>query len=168
MHDDNSPNPFLLALVWGIFILILANLFKGYSNTVATDELKATYDLGENNELIINATYQGHFIIPGTINSKPVNFILDTGATNITLPWSIARESNLPVLNEFYAHTANGNALVYSSNIENLTIGEFKFNNIDVVISPQMSGNLCLLGMNILKELDINIQDNKLILSSPD
>ena len=38
---------------------------------------------------------QGHYIVTGNINRKRVEFLLDTGATDVVIPQAMARELNL-------------------------------------------------------------------------
>jgi aspartyl protease family protein len=47
-------------------------------------------------EIELKANRQGHYLADGTINTRHVTFILDTGATTVSVSEAIAREAGLP------------------------------------------------------------------------
>ncbi|NTS76569.1 TIGR02281 family clan AA aspartic protease [Catenovulum sp. SM1970] len=97
----------------------------------------------------------GHYVTTGFINGKEVTFLLDTGATNVSIPEKLAQRLNLEYGYEQRVNTANGQITVYSTNIPTLEIGTIKLRNISGNINPYMDGEGILLGMSALKRLEL-------------
>ncbi|MGD8796260.1 MAG: retroviral-like aspartic protease family protein, partial [Thiohalophilus sp.] len=47
-------------------------------------------------EVVLERNRYGHYVANGRINGQEVTFLLDTGATDIAIPQSVARRLNLP------------------------------------------------------------------------
>lgn len=80
----------------------------------------------------------GHFVTAGSINGRPVQFMVDTGATSIALGQAQANSLGLdwkrgrPGL----SHTANGTVPVYAINISSVKVGGVEVANVDAVVMP--------------------------------
>jgi aspartyl protease family protein len=97
----------------------------------------------------------------GFINGEPVTFMLDTGATDVVIPESIAKSLGLNRLAYSEASTANGTIPVYKTRIDQLSIGNIKLYDVPASINPSMTGEQAiLLGMSALKQLEL-IQKNR-------
>ena len=46
-------------------------------------------------QVVLLRNRQGHYVSAGTINGKPVTFLLDTGATDVAVPAGIAKKLDL-------------------------------------------------------------------------
>lgn len=96
----------------------------------------------------------GHYVVTGTINNQNVEFLLDTGATDVVIPESIARDLGLRKGKAGLAYTANGSVTVYGTQIEQLTIGKIILYNVRASINPGMDRSSILLGMSALKQIE--------------
>ena len=114
-------------------------------------------------EVPLKQNRQGHYIVTGAINGQPVEFLLDTGATDVVVPETIARRLRLPYGARSRAMTANGAITVYNTSIDELAIGEIRLRNIDASINPAMNGAI-LLGMSALRQIEFVQQGNTLTL----
>lgn len=56
----------------------------------------------------IRRSADGHYHWLGTVAGRPVEFLVDTGATSTALPASLARELGLPVVGSVQSNTAGG------------------------------------------------------------
>jgi aspartyl protease family protein len=115
------------------------------ANAVATDD----------NGLVITASADGHFYVNGRANGQRIRFMIDTGASNITLsPQDASRIGiNLSELrfNQRF-QTANGVGLGAPYRLDSLSIGSFEFANTRVSVNgADMSTSL--LGMSFLERL---------------
>jgi aspartyl protease family protein len=117
-------------------------------------------------EVILKQNRQGHYVTNGSINGKDVIFLVDTGATDVSIPLHIADKLGLQKGQVVKMNTANGTVKGYESWIEELRVGEIKLNNIDANINPGMTDNFILLGMSALKDLEFTQRDNKLTLKA--
>lgn len=107
----------------------------------------------------------GHYYIKGIINGQKVNFLLDTGATSVSVPEHLAKELSMKRGRIVMLHTANGTVHGYDSYIETLSIGGIERRNVAAVISPGMTGDQILLGMSFLKRMSFTQADRVLTIS---
>ena len=107
-------------------------------------------------EVTLQRNRQGHYIADGTINDIPVTFLVDTGATDVAIPATIADQANLMRGDARVAATANGSINVYSTKLNSLTLGNIFLQDISASITPSMFSNTILLGMSALKEIDFS------------
>jgi len=164
-EQNKKTGKWMLALAW-ISALLLFTLFFD-------DQLSKQYNpnqqpISQRNtqqaEVRLKQNKMGHYITNGTINGQNVIFLLDTGATQVSIPAHLASQL---ALEAGYAHdvmTANGRVKVYSTKIDNLSIGDIELNRVSANLNPGMSGNEILLGMSALKQLDFSQINGWLIL----
>lgn len=114
-------------------------------------------------ELVLDANRAGHYTLTGTINGKAASFLLDTGASNVVIPGSIAKRLNLKRGRTGYANTANGTIEVYQTQINELAIGPIRLHNVRADINPHMEGDI-LLGMSAVRSLEMIHRDDKLLI----
>jgi len=107
-------------------------------------------------EVKLKRNRQGHYIANGKINSIPVTFLVDTGATDVAIPENIANQAGLPKGEARQAATANGIVNVYSTKVASLTLGNISLYDIDASITPSMFNDTILLGMSALSEIDFS------------
>lgn len=107
---------------------------------------------------------QGHYVANGFINSQPVTFMLDTGATNVAIPQAIADRLGLTRGQQFYSQTANGRSISYATRLDSLELGAIMLNDVNASISPGFKSNEILLGMSALKQLEFIQRGNLLTL----
>ena len=107
---------------------------------------------------------QGHYTVRGLINDSPIDFLVDTGATEVVIPAGLAERLNLERGRAKRASTANGPVTVYQTNLTRLSIADLHFDNVSGVINPGMNGTAVLLGMSVLKHLELTQTGNTLVL----
>jgi aspartyl protease family protein len=106
----------------------------------------------------------GHYVASGIINKKPVVFMLDTGATDISIPEKVAQRLKLKPGIKIPVHTANGQIDVYATTLEHVSLGAIELHNISANINPFMQGEEILLGMSFLRHLDFSQQGDQLVI----
>ena len=106
----------------------------------------------------------GHYLVNGVINGREVEFLLDTGATDVVVPEITAKRLGLPYGRKGQAMTANGTVTIYQTRIDELHIGEIRLYNIAASINPAMSSGAILLGMSALGRIEFSQQGNTLTL----
>lgn len=97
----------------------------------------------------------GHFYVPASLNGREVNFIADTGASDIFLTQEDAKKIGISTYNLNYNltyNTANGQVKAAQTNISSLAVGPIKLNNVSVSVS-QNNGGVSLLGMTFFGQL---------------
>ena len=115
-------------------------------------------------EVVLERNRQGHYVANGFINGIAVTFLLDTGATDVAIPENIAREAHLEAGYAGQANTANGVVTVYSTRIDELTLGNIVLSNVDASITPSMNSGTILLGMSALRQIEFTQRGSTLTL----
>ena len=115
-------------------------------------------------QVVLKQNRQGHYVTNGTINGKEVTFLLDTGATDVSIPAHIADSIDLKRGRSIPISTANGNIKVYQSWVKELGIGDIILEDVDANINPEMRDDFILLGMSALTKLEFTQRGNTLTL----
>ena len=107
-------------------------------------------------KIVLTADGQGHFITTGTVNGTSVRFLVDTGATMISLGASDARRIGLdPNRGEKgVTNTANGQTVVSRVKLDTVRIGDVTLYGIDATIH-QTEMPFALLGMSFLNRMEM-------------
>ncbi|MFY0663077.1 MAG: TIGR02281 family clan AA aspartic protease [Natronospirillum sp.] len=113
-------------------------------------------------EVILQPNRQGHYVATGRINGERVEFLLDTGATQVAIPPQVAERLQLQRGQAFQVQTANGIATAYATEIRTLQLGDIELERVGAHISPGLEGETILLGMSALEQLDWSRQGGEL------
>lgn len=105
-------------------------------------------------EVALKGNAQGHYVVSGTINDRPVTFLVDTGATYVAIPNELQRELGLKPGRAQMVMTANGAATAYQTELDSVSIGDIRLSNVRAALVPNMPGRKVLLGMSVLKEIE--------------
>ena len=117
--------------------------------------------------LTLSADRYGHFSVDTTINGEPVTFLVDTGATGIALPAAAAERLELKRGRSFNVTTAAGPAVAWRTQLDSLRVGPFEEQNVAASISPEMEGEVGLLGMSFLRHFELLQRDGELLIRRP-
>ena len=96
------------------------------------------------------------------INGHPVTFLLDTGATSVSVPASVARRLGLKSGAPLRANTANGTITTYATRLDDVRLGNIQLENVRADINPHMQSEEVLLGMTFLRKLEFTQRDREL------
>ena len=106
----------------------------------------------------------GHYVTAGTINNRDVTFLLDTGATGVAIPASIAKQIGLKRGRPIATRTANGTATSFLTQLDEVSVGGITVRDVGATIAPGLRGNEILLGMSFLKNIEFTQRGDTLIL----
>jgi clan AA aspartic protease (TIGR02281 family) len=95
----------------------------------------------------------GHYFVDGIVNNHKLNFVIDTGASLITLPQKFAEKAGILCQHDAMSHTANGVTRSCTTTIQTLQFGNFTLKNIEAMIAPNLDQPL--MGMNVLKQFRV-------------
>jgi aspartyl protease family protein len=104
----------------------------------------------------IRAGRGGHFHTTAYVNGKPVDVMVDTGATMVALTWEDAQRAGLFLKDKDFRHrvsTANGTARVAAVTLESVSIGDIIVRNVQAAVAEPGKLQTTLLGMTFLGEL---------------
>ena len=114
--------------------------------------------------VILKRNRYGHYVTQGKINNHSVTFMLDTGASDISIPDKIAKKLKLSYGQERQYQTANGTITAYLTTLESVSIGNIKLQNVRASINPKMDHDEILMGMSFLKYIEFTQRGDTLIL----
>jgi aspartyl protease family protein len=112
----------------------------------------------------------GHYWVEARINGTPARFMIDTGASYVSLTADTARAAGItatPGEAPLEMGTANGTMLVHFGTVDRLDFGTIAARNIDVAISPDNAGEINLIGMNLLSQLGSWRAEGKQLILTP-
>ena len=145
-------------LVLGMFYLYFENSLQ------ARDNPNRLLQVAPGAELVLKRNGDGHYVFPGTINGQPVRFLLDTGATLVSVPAHLAGELGLKAGDYQQSVTANGMVATRATRLAALAFGPFDLHGVPASLNPGMVGDEVLLGMSVLKHLEFTQRGNTLVL----
>ncbi len=143
----------MLVISWVLALIGLTVIFGNWEDKQHNPN--QTIDINDLGEVVLQQNRQGHYIASGLINNQAVVFLLDTGATDVAVPSSLAKKLGLNPGRKKRAITANGVVDIRDTRIESLQLGTIKLNNVRASIHPGMTGTDILLGMSALKDLEL-------------
>ncbi len=141
----------------GAFYMLFSMLEKkGGSTVTTTDQNGAAM-------VVIEQDRNGHYEAQGTINGRQVTFLVDTGATDVAVPESLARSLGLDFGPRVSVMTAAGPTGAWVTRLDEVTVGGIRRENVRATIT---GGNFngILLGMSFLRHYSLQQQDGKLVI----
>lgn len=114
--------------------------------------------------LILKQRGNGHYFLEATVNDKALTFLVDTGASGISLPMSFALSAKINCRNKTYLQTANGIAEACTAIIQKLMFGPFTLTDVPAVISKSLSQPL--FGMNVLQKFKVEQNNGEMRIST--
>ncbi|MEO8410010.1 MAG: TIGR02281 family clan AA aspartic protease [Propionivibrio sp.] len=105
---------------------------------------------------VLTADASGHFFATGKINGTSVRFLVDTGASMVSLGAGDARRIGIdPTRGQLaVVTTANGQAQVSRVKLTSVRVGDIVLNNVDAMVHQQ-DMPMALLGMSFLNRMEM-------------
>ncbi|WP_193072217.1 TIGR02281 family clan AA aspartic protease [Pseudomonas sp. FME51] len=162
---DRRLGTVMLVLAWIVGLGLAAQWFTGLEERKRNpNQAPVSLQVGTAVEVRLERNRHGHYLSAGQINGQPVTFLLDTGATFVAVPASLAERLNLSRGRPVMVNTANGPTESWSTRIDTLQLGGIRLHDVSAGIVPGILGEDVLLGMSALKQLDFSQQGGEMIL----
>jgi aspartyl protease family protein len=122
----------------------------------------------EKAEVRIQSGRGGHYFTPGRINGHAVDFLVDTGATAISmnLPTAQRLGLNYRAGQQIAMTTANGVVTGYRVLLDSVRIGAIELNSVEAVVTMGDFPAEILLGNSYLGRVDLRRENGVLILQA--
>lgn len=161
--SNSSPRRLGTGMIAAAWLLVLGLLTAWFSGWLERQRNPNTEVAGvvladDARQVVLRQNRRGHYVANGRINGsqQPITFILDTGATTVSIPTGVARALNLPRGRAALAYTANGTVTTYATRLDSVELGNIVLHNVRAHINPGMEGDEVLLGMSFLRQLDFS------------
>lgn len=109
-------------------------------------------------QVVLSRGRGGMYLVPGMINGRSVDMMVDTGATFVSMNRAVARHLGLRYREdgqEVRMSTASGETVGYKLALRSVRIGGIELSDVEAVVSDSDYPEITLLGMSFLGKLDI-------------
>ncbi|WP_213957153.1 MULTISPECIES: TIGR02281 family clan AA aspartic protease [unclassified Variovorax] len=119
----------------------------------------------EGKRIVMTVDSRGHFMGGGMINGRPVSFMLDTGATSVSLSAADAVRIGLDYQKgtAVQMNTANGVIQGYRVKLGSVRVGDVEVYDVDAVVSPQPMPYV-LLGNSFINHFSMRRDADQMVL----
>lgn len=159
MSGSHLPLGHITALV--IWIAISGTIYLYFDArekpTIAVADVGLT-----GGEVIIPRSRDGHYYVRGSINGHSVDFMVDTGASMVSIGRGIARSAGLPSGMPASFSTANGTVMGEIVSGQTVEAGGIVVKGLSVGVG--VVGDVALLGQNFLRRVDVLQSGDKMVL----
>lgn len=110
----------------------------------------------------------GHFVTIVVVNGISMKFMVDTGASLVTLSSGDAKRAGINYLmgQKAVLQTANGTTTAYRVRLDSVRLGDIALNDVDgVVVEGNVMGELGLLGLSFLNRLNMRREGSTMTLT---
>jgi aspartyl protease family protein len=121
-------------------------------------------DTSSSNKIVLPLASGGHFFAQGLVNGKPIQFMVDTGATTVALGLEDAKRMGIDYQKgrPVRMGTANGVAQGWLVKLNSVKIGDVEVYEVEAIIGPNMP--YALLGNSFLSRFSMNRTSDQMVL----
>ena len=153
-----------IAAVW---LLVAGALYLGFDYFEQRQQARLQPYALSTGELVIPRQRDGHFHVAGEVNRQPVRFLVDTGASHVSISQALADRAGLPPGSPITLNTANGQRPGQLVRGVPVRAGHLAFNQASVTVGlAGLPADQALLGQSFLKHFDVEIGRDAMVLRS--
>jgi len=163
-YQDTPESRIGRRMIWLAALGVLGGLYALFSMLDQNGGTVISVDAGGAAMIVLEQDRNGHYQVEGQINNQTVQFLVDTGATDVAVPESMARALGLDFGPKVQVMTAAGPSQAWMTRLNEVSIGGIRRRDVRAMIT---SGefNEVLLGMSFLRHYSLRQQDGKLVIS---
>ena len=154
----------MIYLMWVFVLLALFAVFQELDGRRSRSVQRVFLGADGSAELVLERNQHGHYLAEGSINGQPAHFLLDTGASDVSLPEGVAGRLGLRRGAPLRSRTANGTITVYATRLSEVRLGPLVLRDVKASINPHMEDEDVLLGMSFLRHLEFEQKQGALTL----
>jgi len=115
--------------------------------------------------LVLKADARGHFINTGQINGRSMKYMVDTGASSVSIGLPDAQRLGIKTDDSqtVIMNTANGQVKGWRVRLDSVRVGPLELRGVDAVITPQEMPHV-LLGNSFLQAFEMNRNGSFMVL----
>ena len=155
-HSTQGIGKAMTTVAWLLALGLLSWIFAGLEERENNpNQYVTTQQFDDGGKAItLQRNRHGHYVADGFINDERVTFLLDTGASDISVPGDLAEKLGLRRGPAQQYNTANGVITGYLTRLDSVRLGDIELHNVRASINPREQGNELLLGMSFLRDLE--------------
>ncbi|MEK9803735.1 MAG: TIGR02281 family clan AA aspartic protease, partial [Curvibacter sp.] len=125
----------------------------------------AAPEAGDRRRIVLHAGSNGHFRTQGQINGRTVNFIVDTGASVVSMSVTDAEAIGLPYKSgqTVQVSTANGVTVGWRVRLSTVRLGSLDVYDVEALVTPAPMPYV-LLGNSYLTRFQMTRTNDQLVL----
>lgn len=122
---------------------------------------------GGGKKVVLHADGRGMFLAPGAVNGADVRFVLDTGASVVSIPKSVAVRAGVALDDGRRSRVSTAGGVVYgwSVKLNQVQVGDISIHMVDAVVLEDSHLSIALLGMSFLNRTNLSREGDLLTLS---
>lgn len=130
---------------------------QGQRLTLALGHARTYANSMASGSVTVSADASGHFVADGQVNGLPIRFVVDTGATYVTLTAAEASRLGLDYRRggRVTMKSANGDVPAYRVKLDAVRLGDIAVHDVDAVITEGNTIPFALLGMSFLNRMTV-------------
>jgi aspartyl protease family protein len=120
---------------------------------------------GGGTRIVLPVSSGGHFMTQGAINGRAVTFMVDTGATNVSMSAADAQRIGLDFTKgqPVRMNTANGLAQGYRLRLNSVRVGDVEIYDVDAIVTQEPMPFI-LLGNSFISRFSMRLDADQMVL----
>lgn len=133
-----------------------------------TRRISTHFSASEKAAVRVSSSQGGHYVTPGRINGRPVDFMIDTGATIVAMNYLQAEALGIDYRagKPIKVNTANGIAQAFQITLNSVSVGTIEIKQVRAAVSSTEFPQVILLGNSYLGKIDMRVDDGVLLLQA--
>lgn len=174
-HPPFAPVTWLKQLAWlkqyvavsllmllGILLLMMVSLTGRSANPNPNPAF--ALDASGIPRVVLKQNHVNQYVANGRINGQAVEFLVDTGAVDVAMPYGVALRLNLQLRSGGLSKTGNGNIQSWSAQLDSVDVGGLVASRVKATVLPNLQGEQVLLGMSYLRHMELVLAGGELTL----
>jgi len=163
-------------LAWGAIFALFIIGFSYQREILAVWSRVSGEMTGANEQMVVGDTLRirqsadGHFWVEAKVNTLPVRFLIDSGATTTAMTLRTAEQAGIKISESPFPVvlvTANGSVEAQRGTIQSLQVGPMIAKDLPVVVAEEF-GDSNVIGMNFLSKLGSwRVEGAEMVLEPP-
>ena len=128
--------------------------------------ISSSYSEAQSAEVRLLSGHNGHYMVGGFVNGRPVDFLVDTGASYISMNIHVARRLGVNFRNapRTKMNTANGVTEAFEVLLDKVTIGAITQYKVKGVVHVGDSPHITLLGNSFLSNVELREEQGAMVM----
>jgi len=140
---------------WPAFVLALVGVVFFAADRLTRTPTAVVTEAGGRAVLEIPVARDGHYYLKGEIHGEPLTFMIDTGATYVSVSRDFAKAAQLPAGIPGYFDTANGTVEGRLVKGHSVVVEGIRVTGLTIAVTP-LGGRMGLLGQNFLRQFEVS------------